>query len=160
VVEALGRRPTLLVLDNFEHLVEEGALLVRTLLERVTSLTCLVTSRQHLDLDGEQEFAVLPLPTPASVDLFVDRARAARPGFHLNETNATAVAALCDRLEGLPLALELAAAWVRTLTPAQILERLSQRFELLVGGRRNVAARHQSLRAAIEWSYQLLTPKQ
>jgi predicted ATPase/DNA-binding SARP family transcriptional activator len=160
IVEAVGRQTTLLVLDNFEHLVAEGAPLVHTLLERIPSRTCLVTSRQHLDLDGEQEFAVLPLPTPASVDLFVDRARAVRPGFQLNETNAMAVAALCDRLEGLPLALELAAAWVRTLTPAQILQRLSQRFELLVGGRRNVAARHQSLRAAIEWSYQLLTAEQ
>jgi predicted ATPase len=96
----------------------------------------------------------------ASVALFVDRARAVRPGFQLDEKNAAAVAALCDRLEGLPLALELAAAWVRTLTPAQILERLSQRFDLLVGHRRDVAARHQSLRAAIEWSYQLLSADQ
>jgi predicted ATPase/DNA-binding SARP family transcriptional activator len=206
VVEALGRQATLLVLDNFEHLVEPGALLVRTLLERVPSLSCLVTSRQHLDLVGEQEFAVLPLPTPhvragsarvppppprsargypagprgdagesalalprptlpgimenASVQLFVDRARAVRPGFQIGENNAAAVAALCDRLEGLPLALELAATWVRSLTPAQILERLSQRFELLVWHRRDVAARHQSLRAAIEWSYQLLSADQ
>jgi predicted ATPase/DNA-binding SARP family transcriptional activator len=187
VVEALGRQATLLVLDNFEHLVEQGALLVRTLLERVPSLSCLVTSRQHLDLTGEQEFAVLPLPTPrvsgvegallfpcdapystppttllqfASVQLFVDRARAVRPDFQIDEKNAAAVAALCDRLEGLPLALELAAAWVRTLTPAQILERLSQRFELLVGHRRDVEARHQSLLGCVRWSYQLLSADQ
>src|SRR5206468_4358697 len=121
-------------------------------------LTCLVTSRQRLGLSGEQEFALLPLPTPRSgvqdrrgqpaldsagheglnaeqlnallqypsVQLFVDRARAVRPGFQLDEKNAAVIAALCDRLEGLPLGLELAAAWVRTLTPAQILERLSQ----------------------------------
>jgi predicted ATPase/DNA-binding SARP family transcriptional activator len=177
----------LLVLDNFEQLVEEGAPLVRHLLERVPNLTCLVTSRQRLELAGELEYIVLPLPTPGvgrrvsgvglepsvpdtrhpipdtlmqypGVALFVDRARAARPGFQLTAENAGAVAALCDRLEGLPLAIELAAARADVLTPQQMLARLERRFELLVSHQRDLSARHRSLRAAIEWSYQLLAP--
>jgi predicted ATPase/predicted negative regulator of RcsB-dependent stress response len=149
-----------------------------------------VTSRQRLELEGEQEFPVLPLPTPAlgsrlwapgsgpgspraegpepgallhypSVALFEDRAQACRPEFRLTTENAPAVAALCDWLEGLPLAIELAAARARVLTPQQMLERLTgvaggARFELLVSRRRDVSARHQSLRAAVEWSYRLL----
>jgi predicted ATPase/DNA-binding SARP family transcriptional activator/Tfp pilus assembly protein PilF len=198
-----GTRPSLLVLDNFEQLVEEGAPLVRTLLERVPSLTCLVTSRRRLELEGELECPVLPLPTPVarrqspvaskrqegtagletrppspdallqfpSVALFVDRARAARPGFQLTAENAGAVAALCDRLEGLPLAIELAAARAGVLTPQQMLSRLAganepgapavggARFELLVSPRRDVSARHRTLRAAMEWSYRLLAPE-
>src|SRR5262249_60230409 len=110
VVAALRSPPWLLVLDNFEQLVEAGALLVRTLLERAAGLTCLVTSRQRLNVAGEQEFVVLPLPTPrrpdpperlregVSVRLFLDRARAVRPEFQVTETNAAAVAAFCDPL--------------------------------------------------------------
>jgi predicted ATPase/DNA-binding SARP family transcriptional activator len=191
VIEALRSRPWLLVLDNFEHLVggpppgdeppgegPGGALLVRSLLERVPTLTCLVTSRQPLGISGEQEFVLLPLPTPrrsdpverlasyASVQLFLDRARAVRADFQLTEGNAAAVAELCDRLEGLPLALELAAARAGVLTPQQMLKRLAgagpspaQRFDLLVSQRRDVSSRHRSLRAAIESSYQLLSPE-
>lgn len=178
--EGAGSGAALLVLDNFEQLVEEGALVVRALIEQVPRLTCLVTSRQRLELAGEQEFVVLPLPTPGvpagslpalpvpgpdallrfpSVQLFVDRAQAARPGFQLTPENAAAVAALCDRLEGLPLALELAAAWAEVLTPEQMLPRLEKRFELLVSQRRDRSARHRTLRAALESSFQLLSPE-
>jgi predicted ATPase/DNA-binding SARP family transcriptional activator len=168
VCAALAGRPVLLALDNFEQLAEEGAGLVRLLLERVPSLTCLVTSRQRLGIAGEWEFPVAPLPTPlhagtperllefASVQLFVDRAQAARADFALTRANAEAVAALCHRLEGLPLALELAAAWSSVLTPMQIQARLTRRFDLLVSRRNDSESRHQSLHAAITWSYRLL----
>jgi predicted ATPase/DNA-binding SARP family transcriptional activator len=191
VIDALRSRPWLLVLDNFEHLAggrpsgeiapgegPGGPLLVRSLLERVPTLTCLVTSRQPLGITGEQEFVLLPLPTPrrsdpldrlttyASVQLFLDRARAVRADFRLTEGNAAAVAELCDRLEGLPLALELAAARAGVLTPQQMLQRLTGagspaagRFELLVSQRWDVSIRHRSLRAAIASSYQLLSPE-
>jgi predicted ATPase/DNA-binding SARP family transcriptional activator len=189
----LARQPSLLLLDNFEHLATDGAPLVQMLLERVPGLNCLVTSRQRLNLPGEQEFPVAPLPVPegvtgslsswapgprvldtdrspcdsrpptpdillkcASVRLFVDRAQAVRPDFQVTRTNAGAVAELCARLEGLPLALELAAARVGVLAPQQMLERLSHRFELLARAQRVVVPRHRSLWAALEWSYQLL----
>src|SRR5262249_43258716 len=140
-VEALGRQPSLLVLDNFEQLVEDGARMIRTLLERVPNLTCLVSSRQCLAIEGAQEFPVAPLPVPSaveggklkvessdpqpvrsfnlqpstlnqyeSVQLFVDRAQAVRPDFQMTPANAAAVAELCRRLDGIPLALELAGA--------------------------------------------------
>jgi predicted ATPase/DNA-binding SARP family transcriptional activator len=164
-------QPALFVLDNFEHLVEGGRDLVRTLLERVENLKVLVTSRRCLGLQGEQEFPVPPLPVPAdasdpaelarcpSARLFVDRAQAVRPDFQLTRSNATAVAALCGALEGLPLALELAAARIGVLTPQQMLDRLEQRFDLLASGRRGADPRHRSLRAALDWSYQLLSPE-
>jgi len=168
VVEALSRQPSLLILDNFEQIAAEGAPLVQALLKRVPTLTCLVTSRRCLNLPGEQEFPVQPLPTPerpgtperllefASVQLFADRARAARPDFQVTARTAAAVAALCHRLEGLPLAIELAAAWSRTLTPAQLLARLSRRFDMLVSRKQGGSARHQTLRAAIDWSFSRL----
>jgi predicted ATPase/DNA-binding SARP family transcriptional activator len=188
VVTRLSGHPALLVLDNFEHLVEEGAAAVRSLLERVERLTVLATSRQLLGLPGEQEFPVAPLPVPGapgsagvspacrtepgempalpeallqspSVRLFADRAQAARPDFQLTEANAAAVAQLCARLEGLPLAIELAAARAPVLTPAQMLARLDQRFELLVGRQRTVDPRHRSLRTTLDWSYSLLSPE-
>lgn len=171
VVEALSRQPSLLVLDNFEHLVADGAPFVRTLLERVPSLTCLVTSRQRLDLSGEREFAVPPLQTPAgieppqqlsaceSVQLFIDRAQAVKPDFQVTNQNAPALAELCSRLEGIPLAIELAAARAQVLAPAQMLRQLDRRFEFLVSRKRDGAERHQTLHAAIEWSYRLLAPE-
>ena len=170
VVRALSGPPALLILDNYEHLVEEGAAFVQVLRERVPALTCLVTSRQRLLLDGEREFPLLPLATPSlpgtperllefpSVQLFVDRARAIRPDFQITRRNAAALAALCGKLEGIPLAVELAAAWAQTLTPTQMLERLNRRFDLLVSRRRDLSPRHQTLRATIEWSYRLLAP--
>jgi predicted ATPase/DNA-binding SARP family transcriptional activator len=171
VVEMLSQQPSLLVLDNFEHLVEEGAALVQTLLERAPLLKCLVTSRQRLDLSGEREFVVPPLQTPAggdapaqlglceSVRLFIDRAQAVKSDFQVTNKNAPAVAELCQRLEGIPLAIELAAARAQVLTPAQMLNQLARRFDFLVSRRRDGAKRHQTLHAAVDWSYRLLTPE-
>jgi predicted ATPase len=194
VVEALSRRPWLLILDNMEHLLPEGARELPRLLARVPSLTCLVTSRQRLNLTGEQEFVLLPLPTPRapsarlqapssklqvtgnmehgawslerllqypSVQLFVDRARAVRAGFELTEANAAAVAALCDRLDGLPLALELVAARAGILTPEQMLAHLAESTHaspLLASRQQDAPRRHRTLQAAIETSYRLLPP--
>jgi predicted ATPase/DNA-binding SARP family transcriptional activator len=170
VTTSLSRQPSLLLLDNFEHLVEGGAQVVRVLLERAPSLTCLLTSRQVLNLAGEQGFAVRPLPIPGSVDtperlldfasvrLFVDRAQLARSDFQVTRANARAVAELCNRLEGIPLAIELAAARANMMSPAQILGHLACRFDFLVSHRRDAEARHRTLRAAIDWSYRLLPP--
>ncbi len=181
VIAALSQQPSLLLLDNFEHLVEGGAPLIRALLERVEGLTVLVTSRRCLNLEGEREFPVGPLPVPVvsattppmpvlttdhcslttvpSVALFVDRAQAVRSDFQVTERNAAAVGDLCAQLEGLPLALELAASRARMLTASQMLERLEERFKLLVGRQRSADPRHRSLRATLDWSYQLLTPE-
>ncbi|HZT41337.1 MAG TPA: tetratricopeptide repeat protein [Chthonomonadaceae bacterium] len=170
IIAFLQAQPSLLILDNFEQLAETGARIVKELLARTPTLTCLVTSRQRLNLAGEREITLAPLPTPSaagspeqlvqwpSVALFVDRAQAHRQDFQVTRGNAAAVAALCQRLEGLPLAIELAAAWAQTLTPAQMLERLSRRFEILVSRRKDMEDRHRTLRAAIEWSYQMLSP--
>jgi predicted ATPase/DNA-binding SARP family transcriptional activator len=170
-VEALARQPALLALDNFEQLVEEGARLVRTLLERVPTLTLLLTSRQRLELTGEHEFFVTPLPTPydegtpeqvrlyESVQLFIDRAQAVKPDFQVTAGNAGAIARLCAGLEGIPLALELAAARAQVLTPAQMLAQLEHRFDFLVSRRRDAEARHRTLRSAMDWSYRLLPPE-
>ncbi|HLV80684.1 MAG TPA: tetratricopeptide repeat protein [Chthonomonadaceae bacterium] len=171
VLARLQEPPALLVLDNFEQVVAEGAQILKTLLARAPALTCLVTSRQRLDIAGEREITLAPLPAPStdlppeqlvqwpSVALFVDRAQAHRQDFQVTRGNAAAVAALCQRLEGLPLAIELAAAWAQTLTPAQMLERLSRRFEILVSRRKDMEERHRTLRAAIEWSYRMLSPQ-
>ena len=162
--------PALLVLDNFEHLVERGAPLLFSLMGRVPMLTCLVTSRRRLALPGEWECPVPPLPLPPegetadqaarnpSVQLFTDRAQAGRPDFQITERNASAVAALCRTLEGIPLALELAAARVPALTPAQINDRLQKRFEVLTSRRGDKGGRHRSLWAALAWSFDLLPP--
>nr|CAA9259324.1 hypothetical protein AVDCRST_MAG63-2342 [uncultured Armatimonadetes bacterium] len=168
--------PALLVLDNFEQLVDEGAPLVHELLLRVPTLSCLVTSRQRLLIDSEHDFALAPLPVPdqpdpperlrefASVQLFVHRAQAARPDFDLTAFNGPFVAGLCAKLDGLPLAIELAAAWAGVLTSKQILERLdapagtARPLDLLVSRRRDASRRHASLRATLEWSYGLLPP--
>ena len=171
VVEALSKQPSLLVLDNFEHLVEGGATLVQTLLARLPTLTVLVTSRHLLGLSGEVEFVVPPLVTPNggetaeqlslydSVQLFVDRAQTAMPHFQITNSNAPAVAELCQRLEGMPLAIELAAARAMVLTPGQMLKQLEQRFGFLVSRKHDATERHRTLQAAIDWSYRLLTPE-
>src|SRR5207248_2230302 len=156
-----------------EQLVAGGAILVQELLARAPSLQCLVTSRQRLDVAGEREFPVQPLPRPGgagdwtpepllafeSVQLFVDRAQAVKPDFQVTPANAAALAELCDRLEGIPLAVELAAARAQLLTPAQMLDQLSRRFDFLVSRRRDVPERHRTLRGALDWSYQLLYPE-
>jgi len=169
-VAALSAQPSLLVLDNLEHLLDEGAPIVRTLLERAPTLKSVVTSRELLNLDGEAELLVASLPVPQgdegleglagcpSVQLFVDRAQAVRPDFQLTQANAPAVTELCARLEGIPLALELAAARTQVLTPAQMVAQLERRFEFLVSRKRDLPERHRTLRAAIDWSYQSLPP--
>jgi len=178
VVEALAQQPSLLVLDNFEQLLagprtaqEEGLAALRRLLEEAPSLVCLVTSRQRLGLSGEREFPLMPLPVPQETDtperlslnesaqLFSDRAQTVKPDFQVTRGNAAAVAALCERLEGIPLALELAAGRAQVLTPGQMLRQLERRFDFLVSRQRDVALRHQTLRGAIDWSYQMLSPE-
>jgi predicted ATPase len=173
VSAALSRQPSLLVLDNFEQLVEAGGpAVVRDLLARAPTLSCLVTSRQVLGLAGEWEFPVGPLPTPPAweqtpeglmevegVRLFADRARASRPDFQVTRSNARAVAELVSHLEGIPLALELAAARAAVMSPAQMLGQLANRLDFFASRQREVVARHRTLRAAIDWSYQLLTPE-
>jgi predicted ATPase/DNA-binding SARP family transcriptional activator len=170
LTQALQGRRLLLILDNYEQLVEEGSLFVRSLLDRVGTLHLLVTSRLRLELEGEREFPLPPLPIPeeqatpealnecASVRLFVDRAQQRSTDFVLNEGNRVAVGALCAKLEGIPLALELAAGWAGMLLPEQMLERMEERFDLLVSRRRDIAPRHRTLRAAMEGSYRLLPP--
>src|SRR5207302_2725579 len=121
-------------------------------------LSLLVTSRAALRLSGEREYPVDPLGRSDAVALFVDRAQAADPGFALTDENAAAVEELCARLDGLPLALELAAARTKLLGPDEMLTRLDQRLELLSRGPRDLPARHRALRDTIGWSYDLLDP--
>ena len=168
IVDALSDDAALLVLDNLEHLLPDAASVVRELLEAVPSLIALTTSRQRLGVPGEYGYAVAPLPLPnrgddpaqaaacPSVSLWLDRVRAVAPEFRLTAANCHPVAALCRTLEGLPLALELAAAWAGVLSPAQIETRLTARFDLLVSREPRIAGRHASLRAALDWSFNLL----
>jgi predicted ATPase/DNA-binding SARP family transcriptional activator len=163
----VSERELLLLLDNFEHVLG-AAPLVSELLAAAPGLTVLATSRTHLNLYGESEYAVPPLALrdPRSrpedlaeveaVSLFLERARAVRTDFALSASNAGAIAGICARLDGLPLAIELAAAQVRTLAPGQILARLERRLELLTGGPRDVHARQRTLRDTLRWSYDLL----
>jgi predicted ATPase/DNA-binding XRE family transcriptional regulator len=166
---ALAGRHVLLVLDNFEHLLP-AAPLVGSLLATSGEARVLVTSRERLHLYGECTFPLEPLEVPAvheetpldllenhAVRLFVVRAQAGRPGFGLTDNNAPTVAEICRRLDGLPLAIELAAAWVRLLPPAALLECLEQRLPLLTGGPTDVPARLQTMGEAIAWSYDLLS---
>ena len=168
-VGALRGRTLLLVLDNFER-VNDAALVVSELLAGAPGLTVLVTSRAVLHLSGEHAYAVPPLRLPAGVDvrdlealarneavsLFVARAKAASHGFELTPGNASAVAEICVALDGLPLALELAAAHCRRLSAPVLLARLARKLELLTDGPRDRPARQRTLRAAIQWSYELL----
>ena len=165
----LEQKTLLLVLDNFEHIME-AAPLVGELLAAGPKVSVLVTSREVLHISGEQVYAVPPLGLPPSgsqidlqqiasyeaVQLFNNRARAANPAFHITPENAEDVAEICRRLDGLPLAIELAAARVRLFTPKKLLERFSDRLKILTGGARDRPARQQTLRSAIDWSYDLL----
>ncbi len=166
----LGRRDLLLVLDNFEHL-SEAAVEIVELLQAAPGVKILTTSRAALRVRGERAFEVpaLSLPEPGetaldaiassdAVALFVDRARAVRGGFRLTEENAPAVAEVCRRLDGLPLALELAAARTRLFGPEALVEQLTHPFDLLKAGPRDLPQRHQALEATIRWSYDLLSP--
>jgi predicted ATPase/DNA-binding SARP family transcriptional activator len=164
-----GRR-VLLLLDNCEHLVDACASLVQELLQRCPELQVLTTSRQILDLEGEVAWRVPSLSLPpagASLEhlagsdaarLFVDRAARVRPGFEAVEDDAAAIAAICRELDGIPLAIELAASRLRVLSPQEIADRLDDRFAILRTSRRGAPSRHRTLDAAIAWSYELLEP--
>ena len=158
LVGALARRHALVVLDNCEHLVDVAARVADLVVRRCPAVTVLATSQEVLGVDGEAAFAVRPLPGNEAERLFVERAEAARHGFERTADNAAAIAELCRRLDGIPLAIELAAARVASMSPAAILERLDERFRLLAQGRRTARRRHQTLRAAVDWSYGLLGP--
>jgi predicted ATPase len=149
----LASKQALLVLDNFEQVVD-AAPIVAELLAAAAALKLLVTSREPLRLSGEWDYAVPPLPQTDAVVLFTERARALKADFEPDD----AVAEVCHRLDGLPLALELAAARVKVLAPAQMLERLGRRLDLLTTGARDLPARQRTLRAAVDWSYDLLVP--
>lgn len=151
----LSPKRTLLVLDNFEHLLD-AAPAIADLLRACPGLTVLATSRAVLRLSGEHEVLVHPLPRSEAVQLFVARARAADAGFALTATSAPVVTAICDQLDGLPLALELAAARVRTLPLAALLARLDVSLTMLTGGARDQPDRHRTMRDAIAWSHDLL----
>ena len=155
LAEHIGDRSMLLLLDNFEQ-VSEAASDIAGLLAACPNLHVLVTSREPLHIAGEQQYPVPPLVPEEGIALFLARARAIHPGF---ESDA-AVAQICRRLDDLPLALELAAARVKGLSSAQLLERLERRLALLTGGSRDLPARQRTLRAAIEWSHELLTPEE
>jgi predicted ATPase/DNA-binding SARP family transcriptional activator len=152
----LRARELLLVLDNFEQLVDGGGVLLAELLLEAPSTRVLVTSREPLHISGERLYAVPPLDDDDAVTLFVERARDADASFRLSFENSGAVAEVCERLDGLPLALELAAARVRLLTPAAMLTRLQTGAGFLGEGPRDAPARQRTIRATIEWSYRLL----
>ncbi|MFR0352213.1 BTAD domain-containing putative transcriptional regulator [Streptomyces sediminimaris] len=155
LAEHCGRRRMLIVLDNCEHVVDAAARLVEELLKRCPELTVLATSREPLGVPGELLRPVEPLPEPVALRLLADRGAAARPGFRV-EDDPEACAEICRRLDGLPLAIELAAARLRMLTPRQIADRLDDRFRLLTSGSRTVLPRQQTLRAVVDWSWELL----
>ncbi|CAM5371670.1 hypothetical protein SAVIM338S_01538 [Streptomyces avidinii] len=157
LAEHLAERRLLLVLDGFEQLVDETAALVRDLLRRCPGLRVLAAGRRPLSLDGELSRPLAPLDPEEALALLTDRAVAADPAFTLTEANRAVLAELCARLDGLPLALELAAGRLRTLSPAQVLSRLEDRFALLTGGSRGALPRHRALRTAIGWSHELCT---
>jgi predicted ATPase/class 3 adenylate cyclase/DNA-binding CsgD family transcriptional regulator len=167
----VSSRPTLVVLDNCEHLLDAVAKVADALLRRCESLTLVVTSREPLGVPGETAWRVPSMAAPGpsdaesvdtlahfdAVQLFVDRAAKARPNFALTTDNAAGVAQICRRLEGIPLAVELAAARVRGLPVEQIAAGLDDRFRLLTGGARTVMPRQQTLQASVDWSYDLLS---
>lgn len=167
-------RQFLLVLDNCEHVVQACAEAARQLLEAGPGVTILASSREALNVRGERVYPLAPLTTPVpaaglraaaiadvpAVQLFADRAAAASPSFHVTDDNAQAIAAICQRLDGIPLALELAAARLRSMPVERVAERLSDRFRLLTSGDRTALPRQQTLRALIDWSHDLLDPQE
>jgi predicted ATPase len=172
LADHLADRQVLLVVDNCEHVVTAAAKLAETLLRAAPGLRVLATSREPLGTGGEVLLPVpaLAIPDPErglspgelalyeAVSLFVDRTRAATPAFALTTENAAAVAQVCRRLDGLPLAIELAAARLRVLSPAQIDDRLGDRLALLTSGNRGAHIRSRTLRACVGWSFDLCTP--
>jgi predicted ATPase/DNA-binding SARP family transcriptional activator len=171
LIEVLQPKQVLLVFDNCEHVLSACAALIETLLQQCPDLSILATSREPLNIVGEFTWPVMPLSVPeinhadplAQLDqseaaqLFLDRVRAIRPQFELSQENASAVLSVCQQLDGIPLALELAAARVRALPISKLAERLEDRFRLLTAGSRTALPRQQTLKAALDWSYELLS---
>jgi predicted ATPase/DNA-binding SARP family transcriptional activator len=174
--DVLEHDKSLLILDNFEHILEGGAPVVGQLLEGALKIRCLVTSRQSLKLEGEHEFALDPLPTPKtsdyetadqladlaeypSIQMFVDRCQAIRPDVQLTLNNARHFATICSKLEGIPLAIEIAAGLSNSFAPAQMVKHLENRLTALTSRRRDITPRHRSLRVAIDYGYGFLSPK-
>ncbi|WP_406405838.1 ATP-binding protein [Streptomyces sp. NBC_01643] len=160
LLEHLTERRLLLVIDGFEHLVDACAELVWALLRRAPQLRVLAAGRQPLELDGEVTYPLAPMADEDAMTLFAERAAAVRPDFRLTEDNRGSARELCRRLDGIPLALELAAGRLRALSTEQVLQRLDDRFRLLTGTSRSAQARHQTLRTAIGWSHELCAPEQ
>ncbi len=170
--EFLSTRSLLLILDNCEHLIDECAAFAETLLGGAVHLHILATSREPLGITGEVCYRLQPLPCPSSqhtpteyqaspaVRLFLERGTLVKPGFQLTEQNAEQIATICRRLDGIPLAIELAAARLKMLSLEQILGRLEDRFSLLTEGSRTALPRHQTLRALIDWSYDLISEEE
>ena len=158
LLEGLADARALLVLDNCEHLIDACAHLADALLAHSPRLRIVATSREPLGITGESLFVVPPLGEHPAVRLFADRAAAVNPGFTLDDATRPLVADIVRRLDGLPLAIELAAARLRTLPLTEISRRLTDRFRLLTGGSRTALPRHRTLRAVVEWSWELLTP--
>jgi predicted ATPase len=168
LLEMLAQKQSLLVLDNCEHVLGALAPLVSRIERHCPAIAILATSREGLAIDGEQILALPPLDAGQpdedieqlvhtdAISLFVERARQVKAGFALTDNNSRAVIDICQRLDGVPLAIELAAARVMALSPAELLRRLDRRFQVLSGGRRGAIERHATLRAAIDWSYELL----
>ncbi|MFE7155055.1 BTAD domain-containing putative transcriptional regulator [Streptomyces sp. NPDC057636] len=155
LAEHCAHRRMLLILDNCEHVIEAAAHLAEQLLSQCPGVTVLATSREPLGVPGELLHPVEPLPEPFALRLFGERGAAVRPGFRVGD-DERAAAEICRRLDGLPLAIELAAARLRMLTPRQIADRLDDRFRLLTSGARTVLPRQQTLRAVVDWSWDLL----
>jgi predicted ATPase/DNA-binding SARP family transcriptional activator len=170
LISFLARRRMLLLVDNCEHVVDAAAALIDAVLSRCPGVTVIATSREALAIPDEVQVTVGPLDTPPehtppgqvlaypAAQLFAERARAVRPGMLFGAEELTAVAAITRSLDGIPLALELAAARVSTLSPVEVSGRLANRFTLLTSGARTAEARQQTLRATVDWSYQLLSP--
>jgi predicted ATPase len=165
----LRTRNALLVLDNCEHLIEPVAALAEAVLSRCADVRIIATSREALAVPGEAQLPVVPLPVPApgtppgdiaafaAAELFLDRARAATPDLVVDAETLTAIGTICQRLDGIPLALELAAARLASLSPAELADRVVDRFAVLTTGSRTADARQQTLRATVDWSHDLLT---
>jgi predicted ATPase len=170
IVELLQSRRVLLIFDNCEHVLDVACDLAEDILEGCPGVQILATSREPLDVTGERVMRVRSLPLPGdsdnlsriisigAVQLFGDRASAVEPDFVVSAANVASVAQICRRLDGIPLAIELAASRVASFRPAEIADLLDERFRLLTGGRRTAVERHKTLRATVDWSYSLLGP--
>ncbi|MBV8724336.1 MAG: adenylate/guanylate cyclase domain-containing protein, partial [Candidatus Eremiobacteraeota bacterium] len=152
----LERRRLMLIVDNCEHVIDEARKVIAAILRGCKNVHIVATSRESLNIGGEQVFRLPSLPAPDAIALFVDRARGADSSFHLTGDNAPSVEELAARLDGIPLAIELAAARVRMMSPQQLAKKLDERFRVLSGGDRSTLPRHRTMRALIDWSYDLL----